>query len=68
MAFPNCTACSRAVVGEYSLADDNGRFAFIESVCANSDVLAHLSGVTALTAGLDDLDILACESEDEDGW
>jgi hypothetical protein len=57
-------------VQEYALADDNGKQDFVASVCANSEILEQLSGVAALTAGLDDLDILSAEGgdDDEDNW
>lgn len=54
---------------EYALAADNGKQDFVASVCANSGILEQLSGVAALTAGLDDLDILSAEGgEDTDDW
>ncbi|CAE7395385.1 ATG7, partial [Symbiodinium microadriaticum] len=67
LAFPNCTACSRAVVSQYA-TDDASRFEFIESVCANSEILEHISGVAELTAGLDDLELMSLEEGEEDDW
>lgn len=58
------------MVREYALASDSGKHDFVASVCAHSEILEQLSGVSALTAGLDDLDILSADGgeSDEDDW
>lgn len=69
-AFPHCTACSAPILRAlYPRNESNDPpqldLNFIESVCGDSAILETISGVSDLTAGLDDLD-LSDNGEDEE--
>jgi hypothetical protein len=66
-SFPHCTACSEAIVRAlYPSATAEGlNFSLLEQICEDSTVLEVLSGVNELTAGLDDIDLLEDDGEED---
>lgn len=60
--FTNCTACSAPVVAAFKA----GCYEFIRDVCADSSILEHISGISALKEGISDELLASMEMDSED--